>query len=81
VYIWENVFEDEIVSMYLTFFLKNGEEYKRFDECHTEKAYMEAEVEELLISTGFNIVEKMDNYNDEKVTNKTERITYVVRKS
>jgi ubiquinone/menaquinone biosynthesis C-methylase UbiE len=80
VYIWENVFEDEIVSMYLTFFLKNGEQYKRFDECHTERAYMEVEVEELLISTGFNIVEKMDNYNDEKVTNKTERITYVVRK-
>ncbi|SHI05635.1 class I SAM-dependent DNA methyltransferase [Clostridium grantii] len=81
VYIWENVFEDEIVSMYLTFFLKNGEEYKRFDECHTERAYKEKDVEEILKSVGFNIVEKLDNYNEKKVTEKTERITYIVRKN
>ena len=30
-YTWENVFEDDMVSMFLTFFVKQGEFYERFD--------------------------------------------------
>ena len=41
VYIWENEFKDDIVDMYLTFFVKRGQMYERFDEHHRERAYLE----------------------------------------
>ena len=35
----ENVFEDDMVSMFLTFFVKQGELYERFG-IYFERAYM-----------------------------------------
>jgi Predicted methyltransferase (contains TPR repeat) len=79
-YIWENHLEDEIVDMYLTFFVKEGELYRRFDEEHSERAY-EFEVIKLLLSeAGFEVIKVMDNYEDKDITNTTERIAYVLRK-
>lgn len=80
VYIWENSFEDEIVDMSLTFFVKEGDLYRRIDEYHRERAYKDEKVEEMLIAAGFKILKKLDNYENPQVTNKTERITYVVTK-
>ena len=47
-YTWENVFEDDMVSMFLTFFVKQGELYERFEEEHFERAYKEEELESAL---------------------------------
>ncbi|WMJ81090.1 class I SAM-dependent methyltransferase [Clostridium sp. MB40-C1] len=80
VYVWENILEDDIVTMYLTFFVKEGELYKRFDEEHEEKAYSEEFLDNLLNKIGFEILEKLDNYNDNKISTKTERIVYILRK-
>lgn len=80
VYIWENVFEDDIVNMYLTFFIKEGKLYRRFDEVHSEKAYSEKAIEDELKNCGFDILEKRSNYTDNPVKKDTERIVYVVRK-
>lgn len=80
VYLWENTFEDDITEMYLTFFVKQGERYERFDEEHFERAYKEEKIEELLGKCGFEIMEKIDNYNRKVTINeKTERIVYVVK--
>lgn len=78
-YIWENLYEDEIVNMNLTFFVKNGEVYERFDEEHRERAFLEDDIEKNLIECGFIITDKMDNYSNEEVSSKTERITYVCK--
>ncbi|GAA0181896.1 class I SAM-dependent methyltransferase [Clostridium sediminicola] len=80
VYIWDNSFENDIVNMYLTFFIKNEEDYKRFDEYHTERAYKEEFLENMISSVGFEVNAKLDNYTDDEVNDKTERITYVLTK-
>lgn len=80
VYIWENVFEDDIVDMYLTFFIREGKLYRRFDELHSERGYSEKTIEDELDKCGFHIMEKKDSYTEEKVKENTERIVYVVKK-
>lgn len=80
VYIWENVLENDIVDMYLTFFIKDGEVYRRFDEEHKERAYKEEFLDKLLNDIGFVIIKKLDNYKEEKITYETERIVYILTK-
>lgn len=80
VYIWENYLENDIVEMNLTFFVKEGQVYRRFDEQHSERAYKEEYVESVIKEIGFEIIKKMDNYEDKKVNNHTERICYILKK-
>ena len=80
VYIWENEIEKEILNMYLTFFVKEGQVYRRFDEHHRERIYSENFLEELFTKAGFEMLEKLDNYEDDTIEEKTERIVYVLRK-
>lgn len=80
-YVWENVFEDDIVEMNLSFFTKkpNGL-YERFEEVHEERAYKEELIEKILKNIGFNLVEKYNGYSNLDVHKESERITYIVRK-
>lgn len=82
VYIWENEFDEEedIVNMYLTFFVKKGQVYYRFDEEHRERAYSEEFIEQCLKEAGFILEQKLNCYGDEPIDEETERITYVLRK-
>ena len=80
VYIWENSIEDDIVDMYLNFFVKEGELYRRFDEEHSERAYREALIERILKDIGFEIEKKLNNYEEKPISDTTERIVYVVRR-
>lgn len=81
-YVWENSFENDLLSMYLTFFVKNNEDnfYERFEEEHLEKAYKENFIEETLKKSGLEIINKFDGYTKENVNDNTERIVYVVKK-
>ncbi|WP_461613185.1 class I SAM-dependent DNA methyltransferase [Clostridium sp. Marseille-QA1073] len=80
VYIWENYLENDIVNMYLTFFVREGQVYKRFDEEHCERAYSEEYIEGIFKGLGFKLEKKLDCYDNIPVSEKTERITYVLRK-
>lgn len=80
-YTWENVFEENILNMYLTFFVKNEEElYEKIEEEHIERAYSEKDLEKALKNCNFKILGKFDNYSEKDVFEKTERIVYVVSK-
>lgn len=79
-YTWENVFEDNLLSMFLTFFVKKGDLYERFEEEHLERAYTEAELEKALESVNLNLVCKFDGYTENDVQANSERIVYVVKK-
>lgn len=80
-YTWENVLEDDLVSMFLTFFVKQGDLYERFEEEHLERAYKEEYIEEVLNKCGFKILGKFDGYTDNKVEEQSERIFYAVAKN
>ena len=73
-YTWENVFEDDMVSMFLTFFVKQGELYERFEEEHFERAYKEEELESALSNCGLKVINKFDGYSNNKVQANSERI-------
>jgi ubiquinone/menaquinone biosynthesis C-methylase UbiE len=80
-YTWENVFEDDIVNMFLTFFVKEGKLYERFEEEHYERAYREEEIETILKTCGFTFLGKYNGYDDEPVKEDSERILYIVGKN
>ena len=79
-YTWENVFEDNLLSMFLTFFVKKGELYERFEEEHLERAYTELELEEQLEKANLEILAKFDGYTENYVQANTERIVYIIKK-
>ncbi|WP_446899848.1 class I SAM-dependent DNA methyltransferase [Clostridium sp. LBM24168] len=79
-YIWDNNLENEIIDMYLIFFIKEGKLYRRFDEHHRERAYQCDYIENLLSKCGFIILEKLNNYTDKPLKKDSERIVYVVSK-
>lgn len=78
-YCWENFFEDDILEMSLTFFVKNDNLYERFDEQHIERAYTEEFMDSILSECGLTIVEKFDDYNSNIIKETTERLVYVLK--
>jgi ubiquinone/menaquinone biosynthesis C-methylase UbiE len=80
VYIWENYLEEDVVQMNLTFFVGEGALYRRFDEEHFERAYMEEFLDKLLSRIGFKIIDKLNNYENVPIDNSCERIVYVLGK-
>lgn len=79
-YTWENVFEDNLLSMFLTFFVKKGDLYERFEEDHIERAYTEKELEKELGKANLEVIAKFDGYTENYVQANTERIVYVIKK-
>jgi len=78
-YIWENSFNNDIVDMYITFFVKEGELYRRFDEEHRERAYKEETIESLIDKAGLRVIYKFDNYELVKPDAESERIVYALK--
>lgn len=79
-YTWENVFEDNLLSMFLTFFVKKGDLYERFEEEHLERAYTEEDLERELENANLEVIAKFDGYTKNYVQANTERIVYVIMK-
>lgn len=80
---WQNEYceEDDSVEMFLDFFEEQDDgKYERFQENFKEIAMDEAVVDGLLEQTGFEILAKYDDYTDNPVSEKTQRIVYVARK-
>ena len=80
-YTWENSFEEEILNMFLTFFVRTDNNlYEKFEEEHFERAYKEEHIEQILKECKFKIVKKFAGYSNDSVDADSERILYVVSK-
>lgn len=80
-YCWENEFDNDILNMYLTFFLREGEYYKKFQEEHVERAYREEFIEGIIKRTGFTIISKTEDYNEDITPrDSSERIVYILKR-
>lgn len=55
-YTWENEFDEQtdLSSSYITFFVKEGDMYRRFDEVHIQKARSISHIIHLLEKAGFS---------------------------
>lgn len=79
-YIWDNYLEDDLLEMYITFFIKQGILYRRFDETHIQRAYGADKIWSLLKTSGFQNIKLFDDYSFNPVSKDTLRISFVAKK-
>ncbi|WP_027307659.1 class I SAM-dependent methyltransferase [Caloramator sp. ALD01] len=79
-YIWDNYINEDILEMYITFFVKEGKYYRRFDERHIQKIYRVEEIIEVLNKIGFKEVEVFDDYKFKDYSQDSIRAVFVIKK-
>ncbi len=77
-YIWFNTLNENSVDFTLTFFEKQENGYKRYDETQTEYIHTESEIDGILKELNFTVLEKT-NANGGKIEENTDRILYVCK--
>lgn len=79
-YTWENEFDGKFVDMYLNFFVKENDRYKRIEEYQKERLYYPNEIEEILESIGFIDIKNFDEDTMEEYNPNTMRILFEAKK-
>lgn len=77
--LWSNNLQEGKVQMDLTFFVKDGTLYQRYDETHTQYIHPTDGVINQLTQAGF-AVECFDNYTTSPATDNSQRVTFVATK-
>lgn len=82
-YIWQNDYNprNRVCTFELTFFSREGEHYRRFDETHIERAYRVKDLEGYLRSAGFIINGIFDGLSFKRYKKNSERIFFVCVKA
>lgn len=80
--VWQNSYsiENNRVEIALDFFERDGDVYERQSEQFCELAYDDEVIKRLLSECGFELLAQYDDFSDNKVTEKTQRILYVAKK-
>ena len=80
-FIWENFYhEEERINEYeVTFFVKEGELFRRFEETHYQKGYTAEEMRAFLKEAGLEFISMCDSDTQQDVTPDTERICMIAR--
>lgn len=80
-YAWQNRYIEQknISDMLLTFFVREGGSYRRFEERHIQRAYSEDELRYLLKRAGFTQVDAYDELTFEPPRPESGRIVFVCR--
>ena len=78
-YIWQNSYDrrSEVCRFDLTFFVKEGGLYRRFDEVHYERSYAVGELTEILGNAGMKVLGIYSAFSFKKPGPKSERIFFV----
>ena len=71
--------EDEINEYEVTFFVKEGELFRRFEETHYQRGYTAHQMKEFLAKAGLEFVTMADSDTDGEVTPESERIYMIAR--
>lgn len=77
-YIWQNSYDkkSEVCRFDLTFFVKEGELYRRFDEVHYERNYAVEELTEMLGNAGMKVLGIYAAFGFRKPNPKSERVFF-----
>lgn len=80
-YTWQNRFVEKtkLSDMFLTFFVRDGEKYSRFEERHIQRAHSVGELTSLLKKAGFETVDTYGELTFEAPKKDSERIVFVCR--
>jgi len=78
---WDNEYvSNDIVRIFLDFFVVNGAHYDRFSECFEERAYKEKDLKEGLMYQGFEVLGVYDDLTENAPREDSERIYFVCKK-
>jgi SAM-dependent methyltransferase len=82
-YIWQNNFDksSRLCRFDLTFFVREGELYRRFDEVHYERSYDREELKAMLYAAGLELTSIYGAFGFRKPSEKCERMFFVCRKA
>jgi ubiquinone/menaquinone biosynthesis C-methylase UbiE len=80
--VWANQFnpKNNKTDIMLDFFVKENDNYSRFSEEFSERAYTPEQIEKALQKAGLQIIEIFDDMTENPVSDTTERAIYVTRK-
>lgn len=78
---WQNEYDKKrkICDFYLTFFCRNGNEYTRFDEQHSERAYELEDIKKLIENSGMRLLKVYDDLSFNKPGKNSERVFFVAQ--
>lgn len=82
-FIWENYYhEEERINEYdVTFFVKEGELFRRFEENHYQRGYTVEEMQAYLEKAGLELISTQDADTLMEVTEETERVYMIAREN
>lgn len=82
-YIWQNCYDksSRLCRFDLSFFVREGEYYRRFDEVHVERCYEKEELVALLSSAGLEPCAVYGEFSFRNPSEKSERLFFVCRKA
>ena len=80
-YTWQNRYIESksLSDMFLTFFVKEGTSYRRFEERHLQRAWKTEELVHLLQKAGFEKIDTFGELSFDKPKKREERIVFVAR--
>ena len=80
--VWANKYnpKNNKTDIMLDFFVKEGENYSRFNEEFSERAYSKEQLEKAIKNAGLEIVGIFDDMTEKPVTDTSERAIYETRK-
>ena len=78
---WQNEYDKKrrICQFYLTFFCRDKDGYKRFDEEHSERAYDIEEIKSIIESSGMRLLKVYDEHSFSAPKKNSERVFFVVQ--
>ena len=79
-YVWENELLKDRVNFYLTFFVKDGGGFTRFDEVHTERIYTENELKLMLKKANFEDINVYADFDVKKPSKRSQRLFVCAKK-
>lgn len=82
-YTWQNYFDPttDLVEMNLTWFVREGELYRRYDEQHIQRAHRVEELVAALQKTGFTVLGIFDAFTKNEWRADSERIQFAARRN
>lgn len=82
-YIWQNSFNKKtsLCEFDLTFFVKDGDKYNRYEELHTERAYFVPELKDMIMASRLELLGIYDDKSFKVPSKKSQRTFFVCRKN
>ena len=81
-YMWQNMYtyHNRICRTLLTFFIREGKLFRRFEEVHIQKLFEVSTVKKLLKQTGYKVLSAYDMYTFNRWNRHSDRINFTARK-